>query len=160
QRALDQGANPTQILDVLAGCAPRVPRVVMGYYNTVLRLGLPHAVSMLEKAKVSGAILSDLTPEESGPWKEAAAGRVDTIFLAAPTSTDERLDQVCSRSIGFVYAVSRTGVTSERVAVPPEARDLVRRIKVRSKLPVCVGFGISKPEHVRMICEVADGAVI
>lgn len=161
QRALDQGVTPTAAFDVLAGQSPGMPLVAMGYYNSILRLGLPVAAKALKRAHISGTIVSDLTPEESDDWIMASrAEGLDSIFLAAPTSTDERLGEVCRRSSGFVYAVSRTGVTSERVAVPLEARDLVTRIKVRTALPVCVGFGISKPEHVRMVCEVADGAVI
>ncbi|MFI5384749.1 MAG: tryptophan synthase subunit alpha [Fimbriimonadales bacterium] len=161
QRALDQGVTPTAVFDLLAEQSPKAPIVAMGYYNTVLRLGLTTAAKALKRAHIAGTIISDLTPEESGEWAAASrAEGLDTIFLAAPTSTDPRLDEVCRHSSGFVYAVSRTGVTSERVAVPPEARDLVTRIKARTGLPVCVGFGISKPEHVKMVCEVADGAVI
>ncbi|HVT11500.1 MAG TPA: tryptophan synthase subunit alpha [Fimbriimonadaceae bacterium] len=161
QRALDQGVTPSAIYELLAANRASVPLVAMGYYNAVLRLGLGAAAETLARAGFSGTIVSDLTPEESGDWKEASrqAG-LDTIFLAAPTSTDARLDEVCRRSSGFVYAVSRMGVTDANVCVPPEARDLVTRIKARTALPVCVGFGISKPEHVRMVCEVADGAVI
>jgi tryptophan synthase alpha chain len=133
----------------------------MGYYNAVLRLGLQRAARELTAAGFSGTIISDLTPEESDGWTEASrAAGLDTVFLAAPTSTDQRLGEVCRRSTGFVYAVSRMGVTNQSIAVPPEARDLVVKIKTRTTLPVCVGFGISKPEHVRMVCEVADGAVI
>ena len=161
QRALDQGVTPRSIFDVLHSWVPRVPLVAMGYYNTVLRLGLVRSAMALKEAHIAGTILSDLTPEESDGWKLASQGaNLDTVFLAAPTSTDARLDEVCSRSSGFVYAVSRTGVTSAQVSVPLEARDLVARIKARTNLPVCVGFGISAPEHVQMVCEVADGAVI
>jgi len=161
QRALEQGVTPAAVLDTLAAREPAVPVVAMGYYNTVLRQGLPEAARAFAEAHVSGTILSDLTPEESESWRCASGlAGLDTIFLAAPTSTDARLDEVCRCSSGFVYAVSRTGVTSAQVSVPPEARDLVKRIKSRTKLPVCVGFGISKPEHVAMVCEVADGAVI
>ncbi len=161
QRALDQGVTPSAIFDALAASGATTPRIVMGYYNTVLRLGLPAAARALVEAGISGTILSDLTPEESDGWRQVSTeAGLDTIFLAAPTSTDARLHEVCRRSSGFVYAISRTGVTNERIAVPPEARDLVTRIRAQTNLPVCVGFGISKPEHVRMICEVADGAVI
>jgi len=161
QRALDRGVTPSGIYGLLASRKSSVPLVAMGYYNSMLRAGLPNATQALRRAGFAGTIITDLTPEEADEWSRAShAAALDTVFLAAPTSTDTRLDQVCRRSTGFVYAVSRTGVTDARVAVPPEARDLVSRIKARSDLPVCVGFGISKPEQVRMVCEVADGAVI
>lgn len=161
QRALDNGVNPADVFKILRSCTLSVPAIVMGYYNTALRRGLDAFAGDLQAAGLSGAILSDLTPEESDEWI-AASHRHGTspIFLAAPTSTDERLDIVCGRSEGFVYAVSRTGVTGALEEVPPEVRHLVGRIKSRTDLPVCVGFGVSKPEHVAAICEVADGAVV
>lgn len=161
QRALDGGVNPGSIFSVLRSCKLEVPAIVMGYYNTALRRGLDAFASDLHSAGLSGAILSDLTPEESDEWVEASHRHdLSPVFLAAPTSTDERLDVVCKRSEGFVYAVSRTGVTGALETVPPEVKTLVNRIKSRTQLPVCVGFGVSKPEHVSAICEVADGAVV
>lgn len=161
QRALDRGTTPLGVLEALRGATISVPIVLMGYYNPILRIGLKRFAERAAHAGISGTIVSDLTPEESDPWVYASRDYgLDNIFLAAPTSTDARLDEVCQRSSGFVYAVSRTGVTDARHAAPPEATELVARLKNRTDLPVCVGFGISKPEHVRMICEVADGAVI
>jgi tryptophan synthase alpha chain len=161
QAALDRGVTPLQVLQTLAEIQMDTPLVAMGYYNTALRLALPNYAAVLRSSGVSGCITSDLTPEEAHEWKSAcAAEKVDTIFLAAPTSTDERLDKVCAASTGFVYAVSRTGVTGTSNQVSPDVRDLVTRIKHRTDLPVCVGFGISTPEHVRLVCEVADGAVV
>ncbi len=161
QRALDRGVTPCAIFEMLSKCEPTVPLIAMGYYNSVLVHGLGNAVAKFEEAGFSGTIISDLTPEESTDWCRASWEQgIDNIFLAAPTSTDARLEEVAKRSSGFVYAVSRMGVTNQGIAVPPEAKDLVRRIKGFSDLPVCVGFGISKAEHVRMVCEVADGAVI
>ncbi|MEA2552441.1 MAG: tryptophan synthase alpha chain [Fimbriimonadaceae bacterium] len=161
QRALDGGTTPGSVLAALSSIRLEVPVVTMGYYNTLLRLGLEQSARTLAAAGVNGTIVSDLTPEESGPWVEASKdARLDTIFLAAPTSTDERIGEVCRRSTGFLYAVSRTGVTGASQSVPPEVAGLVSRIKACTDLPVCVGFGISTPTHVRMVCEVADGAVI
>jgi tryptophan synthase alpha chain len=161
QRALDAGVTPGDIYAKVRSCKVKSPLVAMGYYNSMLRVGLGNAAAALKEAGFSGSIITDLTPEESVDWAQASwAAGLDNIFLAAPTSTDARLDEVCRRASGFVYAVSRTGVTDQRVAVPPEAKELVSRIKSRTDLPVCVGFGISKPEHVKMVCEVADGAVI
>ena len=161
QRALDRGVTPSAALQVLKSARISVPVVTMGYYNTALRSGLSTFAKELSDAGVGGSILSDLTPEEANDWKVASrSAGLDTIFLAAPTSTDDRLDKVCAASTGFVYAVSRTGVTGAATSVPPEVSNLVERIKSRTQLPVCVGFGVSKPEHVRMVCQVADGAVI
>ncbi|MCH8979463.1 MAG: tryptophan synthase subunit alpha [Armatimonadetes bacterium] len=160
QRALDRGATPAGALDAIAGF-DKTPLVLMGYYNPVLRAGLDESADAAQAAGVCATIVSDLTPEEADDWISASlAHGLDNIFLAAPTSTDERLDIVCSKASGFVYAVSRTGVTGAGSEVPPEVSDLVTRIKARTELPVCAGFGISTPDHVRMVCEVADGAVI
>lgn len=161
QRALDRGVTPKSVLEAISKAQTSVPLVLMGYTNPVYRWGFERFASDAKAAGLSGTILSDLTPEESEDWVHASReADLDTIFLASPTSTDARLDAVCARSSGFVYAVSRTGVTGAASQAPPEVKDLVTRIKVRTKLPVCVGFGISKPEHVRMVCDVADGAVV
>ncbi len=161
QRALDRGVTPSAVLDTVEAFADRVPTVLMGYYNPVLRMGLNAFAERAGKSGVAGAILTDLTPEESDAWVAASGARgISSVFLAAPTSTDARLDEVCKRANGFVYAVSRTGVTGAAQEVPHDVQDLVRRVKSRTSVPVCVGFGISTPDHVRMVCEVADGAVI
>ncbi len=161
QRSLDNGTTPAAILDALAGYNSPVPLVTMGYYNTYLRAGLGEIARRSAEVGVSGAIISDLVPDEGGAWADAADQHgLDRIYLAAPTSTDQRIQEVCEQSTGFVYAVSRTGVTGAGQEAPPEVQDLVTRIKSQTALPVCVGFGISRPEHVRMVCQVADGAVV
>lgn len=161
QRSLDNGTTPLGILDALAGFQSPVPLVTMGYYNTYLRVGLDEIARRSAEVGVGGAIISDLVPDEGDAWAGAASRhQLDTIYLAAPTSTDQRISEVCNRSTGFVYAVSRTGVTGAGQEAPPEVQGLVSRIKSRTDLPVCVGFGISRPEHVRMVCQVADGAVV
>lgn len=163
QRALDRGVTPTMVLDTLSrwrsGEGP--PIVLMGYLNPILRMGFDEFATRAAASGCSGTIVSDLTPEESDEWREASRRvGLDTIFLAAPTSTDERLDIVCQNSTGFVYAISRTGVTGAAQAAPPEVSDLVQRIKARTDRAVCVGFGISQPEQVAMVCQAADGAVV
>lgn len=116
------------------------------------------------KAREAGAtatILCDVTPEEAEEWiKVSGQNDLDTVFLAAPTSTDGRLDEVCAHTTGFVYAVSRTGVTGAADNLPPEAAGLVSRLRSRTNLPICVGFGISTPGQVAELCKVADGVVI
>lgn len=161
QRSLDNGTTPTAVLEAMSKVTVDVPMVVMGYYNPVLAFGLDKFAMRLKASKGCGAIVNDLVPDEAGPWCEACAQvGVETIFLVAPTSTDDRLRQVLDRSTGFIYAVSRTGVTGAENAVPPEVSDLVTRVKKQTEKPVCVGFGISTPDHVRMVTTIADGAVV
>lgn len=161
QRALERGVTTDAVFDALHRAACPTPVLLMGYLNPILRRGYERFARQAVDAGASGTIVCDVIPEEGHDWNAAAhAAGLDTIYLAAPTSTDERLDAVCQASSGFVYAVSRTGVTGASSDVPPEARRLVGLLKERTSLPVCVGFGISRPEHVRAVCEVADGAVV
>lgn len=161
QSALDRGVNPQAVLETLGQVRLDVPIVLMGYYNSVLCRGLEAFAAQAAQAGVAGTIISDLTPEESDGWVAASRGAgLANVFLAAPTSTDARLDAVCSRSTGFVYAVSRTGVTGAANVVPQGVGEMVGRIRARTQTPVCVGFGISEPEHVRRVCADADGAVV
>lgn len=161
QRALDNGATPRSILAALKTCKLKIPIVTMGYYNPVLRMGLRQFAQASRDSGSVGTIVSDLVPDESGAWCTACqeAG-IDTIFLAAPTSTPHRILEVAQKSTGFVYAVSRTGVTGAENQVPADVEALVSKIRAQTNLPICVGFGISKPEHVRMVCQVSDGAVV
>ncbi len=161
QRALDAGVTPSAILEALSAWRGSVPVVTMGYYNPVLRTGLAAFARASKEAGASGTIISDLIPDESDAWCAASLqADLDTIFLVAPTSTSTRIEQVVQRTTGFVYAVSRTGVTGAENQVPVDVESLVSRIRALTDKPVCVGFGISKPEHVRMVCQVADGAVV
>lgn len=160
-RALDAGTTPRRILDALHRASLDVPLVTMGYYNPVLRHGLRRFAQESAAAGVSGTIVSDLVPDEADEWCAASeSAGIDTIFLVAPTSTDSRIRDVAQRSTGFVYVVSRTGVTGAESAVPVDIAALVTRVRAITDRPVCVGFGISTPEHVRLVCKVADGAVV
>jgi tryptophan synthase alpha chain len=160
-RALLHGTTARAILRTVKSLRAKVPLLTMGYFNSVLRFGVEEYAAALADAGVGGSIIQDLVPEEADAWCDsAAANGLETVFLAAPTSTADRIEEVCRRSTGFVYAVSRTGVTGAGQEAPPEVTGLVARIKQQTELPVCVGFGISKPDHVRMVCTVADGAVV
>jgi tryptophan synthase alpha chain len=161
QRALDNGATPYTILDALRQAKKDVPLVTMGYYNPVLRIGLQKFAELSRDSGSSGTIVSDLVPDESDAWCEASeqAG-LSTIFLVAPTSSESRIHQVAERSTGFVYVVSRTGVTGAENQVPEDVGGLVQKVRGLTEKPVCVGFGVSTPDHVRMICQFADGAVV
>jgi tryptophan synthase alpha chain len=161
QRALENGATLGKILDAIALCKVEIPLVTMGYYNPVLRFGLEAFVKRCIEVGSTGTIVSDLVPDEATAWDSACStGGLETIYLVAPTSTDVRINQVARQSTGFVYVVSRTGVTGAESAVPIEISGLVRNVKSLTDKPVCVGFGISTPAHVKLVCEEADGAVV
>jgi tryptophan synthase alpha chain len=160
QRALDRGTKTSDVLAALRGF-DRAPVVLMGYMNPILRRGLERFAREASEAGVAGTIVCDLTPDDADDWLRASreAG-LDTVFLAAPTSTEARLARVCEASTGFVYAVSRTGVTGAALEAWGEARDLVGRLRGKTRLPVCVGFGVSGPADVREVCSFADGAIV
>ena len=164
QRALEGGVNTRFVLDVVrqARQATDVPIVLMTYYNPLLRYGLTKFAADATEAGADGVILTDLPPEEAARWLDAAETcDMATIFLLAPTSTRARIELVASKmSRGFVYCVSRTGVTGARRDVPVELSDLVGQIRDATPLPVCIGFGIGTPEHVATVSTIADGAVI
>jgi tryptophan synthase alpha chain len=146
--------------EFLSGVGENAPPVVlMGYLNPLMRMGLPKAAASMRDAGVSGVIVPDLPPDMAGPWLTASAG-IDTVFLAAPTSTPERLAKVGAMSRGFVYCVSTTGVTGERAELPTELAELVERVKAATDLPVAVGFGVSTPEQARAVASCADGVVV
>lgn len=161
QRALDRGVTPPQVLGAIANRQGRAPVVLMGYMNTALRMGLSTFAQAAKAAGCAATILSDLTPEEAEEWCMVSrdAG-LETVFLAAPTSTEERLRHVASRATGFVYAVSRTGVTGVETGIGPAATSLVERVRVHTRLPVCVGFGVSSADDVQTLARVADGVII
>lgn len=163
QRALDRGMTPDTVLQMIRGIRTKtqVPLVLMTSYNLALKYGLERFAQVFSEAGADGTILTDLPPEEAGPWKAAADGHgLATIFLVAPTSTPERIALIARNTTGFVYCVSRTGVTGARTELPAELRELLERIRQATDKPICVGFGISQPEHVRQVIEIADGAVI
>lgn len=138
-----------------------VPVVLFSYLNPLLSIGLDRLGDELQSAGVDGVLGTDLVPEEAGEFRGAmlAAG-IDLIFLVAPTSTDERIKLVTEASGGFVYAVSRTGVTGFTQSLSKAASNLVQRVRRFTDLPVAVGFGISTPEHVAEVWRHADAAVV
>lgn len=165
-RALQTGMTPPKVLDIVrqvrATGREDVPIVLMGAWNPVLQYGLERFAREAVAAGADGTILTDLSPEEAGEWKRVSdAAGLDTIFLLAPTSTPARMALVGKMASGFVYCVSRTGVTGARGDVPEELPGLIAAIRSYADgLPVCVGFGISKPENVAAITAYADGAVV
>jgi tryptophan synthase alpha chain len=164
QRALENGMTTAQALSVVQSIrhlSPALPIILMTYYNPIRHYGLEHYAADARSAGADANIVTDLTPEEADDWKRISVAQgLDTIFLLAPTSTQARIEIVSRLSTGFVYCVSRTGVTGARQDVPAELREIVTRIQANTREPVCVGFGISQPEHVRRICAFADGVVV
>ncbi|HEV2474023.1 MAG TPA: tryptophan synthase subunit alpha, partial [Chthonomonadales bacterium] len=131
------------------------------YFNPILKFGLERYAAAARRAGVDGHIVTDLTPEEADEWRRISAARnLDTIFLVAPTTTPERIHKIASMSTGFLYCVSRTGVTGARTDVPADLRQVVSNVRAEASLPVLVGFGVSEAAHVRKIDEFADGVVV
>jgi len=162
-RALESGTNVPKVLDLVRAIRreSEIPLVLMTYYNLVMHYGIARFAEDASAAGVDGVILSDLTPEDAGEWKSAAdVAGINTIFLLAPTSTADRIRRVAELASGFVYCVSRTGVTGARSEMAQGISELVGRIRAGTDMPIAVGFGISAPEHVREVCEYADGAVV
>jgi tryptophan synthase alpha chain len=163
ERALKHDFGLQQILD-MAGAARKqidVPIILFSYYNPLLQFGLKQLARAAKDAGIDGVLVTDLTPEESGEFEaELRAEGLDRIFLAAPTSTDERLKLVAKHASGFIYAVSRAGVTGARETLSAEAEKLVNRLRQFSSLPIAVGFGISNAEQVRDVQRYADAAVV
>jgi tryptophan synthase alpha chain len=141
------------------GGADAPPVVVMTYLNPLMRLGLPEAAARMTEARVAGVIVPDMPPEAAASWRAAAAD-IDTVFLVAPTSTDERIAIVTAASEGFVYCVSSTGVTGEREQLALGLSELVGRIRAHTTLPVAVGFGVGTPAQAAQVAAVADGVIV
>jgi tryptophan synthase alpha chain len=163
ERALRQGFGLTEILQTIAEARKqtRVPIVLFSYFNPLLQFGIEKLAREGKAAGVDGVLVTDLAPEEAGRFGSMLrAHEIDMIFLVAPTSTDERLRMVAERASGFIYAVSRTGVTGARAEMSIEAEKLVSRVRQFSELPVAVGFGISKPDQVADVWRYADAAVV
>ncbi len=135
--------------------------IIFSYLNPILRMGLGRFSAEAADAGVDGALVTDLPVEEASDYlREMRERDLSTIFLAAPTSSDERLKSIAKVSTGFVYAVSRTGVTGKRQQISQDAQQLVKRIRRHTKLPVAVGFGISTPEQFAEIGKFADAGVV
>jgi len=161
QRALDLGATPVSVLDELGTLDAPVPLVVMTYYNLVARAGHERFARDLRTAGVDAAILPDLPLDELDGWSDAAqAAEVETVLLAAPTTTDERLRAICQHSRGFVYGVSLLGVTGEREQLAAHAEQMGRRLKAVTDMPVLLGVGISTPAQAAQAASSCDGVIV
>jgi len=162
ERALGAGMNP-EIFFEMAGKIRGVPKAVLTYYNIVLQRGLDKFAADCAKAEIDGLVIPDLPIEEARPLLSACRkNKVCLIFLAAPTTTDQRLERILKESEGFLYVVSVAGVTGARNKLSAQVKPLIKRIKkISGDLPLAVGFGISKAEHVKEVVSAgADGAIV
>lgn len=163
ERALRAGTTLPAILERVARIRRRteVPLLLFSYLNPILQMGVGEFARRAAAAGADGVLVTDATPEEVEAERESlrAAG-LDTVFLAAPTTTAVRLARIAAVSSGFLYLISRAGVTGERDALPAGLPELVRRVRAATSLPIAVGFGISQPGHVSVLGGLADAAVV
>jgi tryptophan synthase alpha chain len=164
ERALKHGTSLDQVLKLAAEIREQsqsVGLIIFTYLNPILQMGLEKFCKIARLAGVDGVLVTDLPVEEAAPYlAEMRKNELAAIFLAAPTSTDDRLKRIAKVSSGFVYAVSRTGVTGARKQLPEDAQTLVRRLRKYTKLPIAVGFGISTPDQFAAVGGYADAAVV
>lgn len=163
ERALAAGSDLAAALDLIADARREVaaPIVVFSYVNPILRMGLEAFVDRASQAGVDGVLLLDLPIEEAASTRAALDRRgIDQIFLVSPTTTAARLAEAARLGRGFLYAISRLGVTGTQATVAVTAEPLVRRIRAATALPVALGFGIARPEHVQLVWSFADAAVV
>jgi tryptophan synthase alpha chain len=163
ERAIANGTTLSRVLDLVAGVRRQVraPVVLFTYVNPLLRMGLDAFADRAADAGLDGVLVLDLPVEEAHEFRNAMDGRgIDTIFLLSPTTTKERIQNAARMGRGFLYGISRLGVTGARDAIASGARQFVARVRQETTLPIAVGFGISTPEQVREVGEFADAAVV
>ena len=163
ERALRGGTELSGVIGLVRRLRAKtdVPFVLFSYYNPILQMGLAKFGAAAAAAGADAVLATDMIPEEAADYcTQMRAAGLDTIFLAAPTSTEARLERIARVSTGFLYLISRMGVTGARDAMPEDLPGLARRVRKFTKLPLAVGFGISQPEHVSMLGGIADAAVV
>ena len=163
ERALQHGTNLTGVLEVARQLRQEsnAGLIIFSYLNPILQFGLEKFCAAAAEAGADGALVTDLPVEEAAEYLRAMkAHKLAPVFLAAPTSTEQRLRDLARHSRGFVYAISRTGITGTRQEVAGDARSLVERLRVHTKLPIAVGFGVSTPEQFAEVGSFADAAVV
>jgi tryptophan synthase alpha chain len=163
ERGLRAGATLRRILEMFPRWRPatRAPIILFSYYNPILQYGIERFAEDAAQAGVDGALVVDLSPEEADPYVSAMRARsLDTVFLVSPTSTEDRLGRAAGLSTGFLYLISRAGVTGERSEVSASLGPLVERSRRATSLPLAAGFGISNPAQVREVQRLTDAAVV
>jgi len=160
QKALDHGVRFDQVLEIVSRASLSIPVVLFSYLNPLMRGG-DDALIRAAEAGADGVLVTDL-PLGADPEREAwfANGPLDFIRLVAPTTPQDRVGQITRTGRGFVYLISRLGVTGERAELPPDLPATAARVRAATSLPVCVGFGISRPEQARAVAKLADGVVV
>ena len=162
-RALDKGIRLKNIFEMVSGVTRDVsaPIVSMLSYSIVYKRGLENYVKAAKAAGIAGAIVPDLPADESGELAEICRRQdFSLIQLITPTTTPDRARRIAEQTTGFIYYVSVTGITGERAELPPEIVDNVAWLREQTDLPICIGFGISRPEHIRLLSPVADGLIV
>jgi len=163
ERAIASGTTLVKVLGIVSDIRPVVhaPIVIFSYANPILRMGLQEFITRATKAGVDGVLMLDVPPEEAAAFREALSqARIDTIFLLSPTTSVERIRRASALGTGFLYGISRVGVTGAREDVASSARALAQRVRAETAMPLALGFGLSRPEHVRAVSEWADAAVV
>jgi len=162
-RALQQGVTPQLCLEFAGSLRQKVdvPLLFMSYYNPLFHYGLGPFCQACAAVGVDGLIIPDLPPEEGSDLEDLTQKHgLDLIYLASPTTTEERLGFIAARSRGFIYLVSLKGVTGARQALPADLESLVAGLRGKTSKPICIGFGISTPEHARQVARLADGVIV
>ncbi len=162
-RSLERGTNLKKVLDLVARVRQKtqIPIVFMTYLNPIWRYGFKKFMVDAKKCGVDGLIVPELPPDEEKEFaKQMNAGGLDLVYLLAPTSSDKRIRLISSKSKGFIYYVSVTGVTGAQTKLPGEIGAQVRRVKQKTKLPLCIGFGISNPEQASAMAKLGDGIIV
>lgn len=163
QRALANGATLAGVLDLVADVrqVSEIPIVLFTYFNPIHRMGVEKFVLRAKEVGVDGVLMLDLPPEEGGEYKQLMDTHgLDTVFLVTPTTRDQRIGLLASKTTGFLYYVSRTGVTGERAVLADAIQEQVAQIRAHTDKPIAVGFGISKPEQVAQVASCADAVVV
>jgi tryptophan synthase alpha chain len=163
ERALHGGATLAGVIDLVADLrrSTQVPLVLFSYFNPILQMGLDEFARRAAAAGADGVLVTDLTPEEAGEYRRIVrAAGLDTIFLAAPTTPAPRIEQIAAVTTGFLYLISRTGVTGQRERLADDLSDLLGRARQATNLPLAVGFGLSQPDHLRALAGKVEAAVV
>jgi len=162
EAALAQGITTEDVFKLISNLREHtdIPLVVMTYYNIFYKYGLEKFAGEAKDAGLDGVIIPDLPPEEAKDWLKAAKGKLETIFLLAPTSSEKRIAEISDCSEGFIYCVSVAGVTGTRNSLPDNLSEFISKVRKMTKKPLAVGFGVSGPSQAKSVARIADGVII
>jgi len=162
EAALAQGITTEDVFQLISNLREHtdIPLVVMTYYNIFYKYGLEKFAGKAKDAGLDGVIIPDLPPEEAKDWLKAAKGKLETIFLLAPTSSKKRIAEISDCSEGFIYCVSVAGVTGTRNSLPDNLSEFISKVRKMTKKPLAIGFGVSGPSQAKSVARIADGVII